>query len=45
MFCCYEHIWCEEKHFYNLLKVTVAKECNSVFPYGVMVRLGGDQDK
>jgi hypothetical protein len=33
------------KNIFELLKVTVAKECDSVFPYGVMVRLGGDQDK
>jgi hypothetical protein len=31
--------------FYDLLKVTVAKEYDSVHPYGIMVRLGGDQDK
>jgi hypothetical protein len=34
-----------KKTFYELLKVKVAKECGSVFPYGVMVELGGDQDK
>jgi hypothetical protein len=33
------------KNIFVLLMVTIAKEDNSVHPYGLMVRLGGDQDK
>jgi hypothetical protein len=33
------------KHFSDLLMVNITKEDNSVSPYGLMVRLGGDQDK
>jgi len=33
------------KTFSEWLKVIMAKECDLVLPYGVMVRLGGDQEK
>jgi hypothetical protein len=34
-----------QRSFSDLLNVTIAKEDDSVLPYGVMVRLGGYKDK